>query len=142
MNIGKQGERLFASIMTQLGYEVVDRTNEPDYWSKDIDFTITSPTTGLVKEFEVKFDSRINRTHNLYLEISNIHSKGGRGWFEFCEADYLAYGDSHTNTFFVIPMDELKKRVAQLPKRVARCGYDSVGYLVSLEDIKDLYKTL
>jgi hypothetical protein len=81
---GKRGERLFKEIMESRNYTVQDVSNNPDFWSKDIDFVITSPTSGEVKTFECKWDSRINRTGNLYLEITNIYSKGGKGWFEFC----------------------------------------------------------
>ena len=77
MNNGKQGEALFSQIMTEKGYTVVDVSGNPEYWHKDIDFIITSPTTGSVKTFEVKWDSRIGQTGNLYLELSNRHSKGG-----------------------------------------------------------------
>jgi hypothetical protein len=50
----------------------------------DIDFIVTSPTTGETKTFEVKWDSRINKTGNLFLEIMSKYSKGCKGWFEFC----------------------------------------------------------
>jgi hypothetical protein len=40
----------------------------------DIDFQLTSPTTGAIKYFEVKWDSRIHTTGNLYLETENIFS--------------------------------------------------------------------
>lgn len=69
--------------MSARGYSVEDVSNNPDYWHKDIDFIITSPT-GAVKTFEVKWDGCINRTGNLYLELTNIHSRGGKGWFNFC----------------------------------------------------------
>jgi hypothetical protein len=72
----------------------------------------------------------------------SIYSKGGKGWFEFCQADYIAYGDSHTETFYIIPLLELKERVKELPERIGNCSYESAGLLVSLEDIKDLYKIL
>ena len=93
-NNGKQGESLFKQIMVGRGYTVRDVSNNPEYWYKDIDFIITSPTTGQTKTFEVKWDSRINHTGNLYLELSNIHSQGGKGWFKFCQADMLVYGDA------------------------------------------------
>lgn len=67
--------------MENRNYNVVDVSDNPDYWYKDIDFIITSPTSGDTKTFEVKWDSRINRTGNLYIELSNIHSKEGKGWF-------------------------------------------------------------
>jgi hypothetical protein len=94
--------------MREKGYIVYDASLDPHYWDKDIDFVITSPTSGLTKGFEVKWDTKINKTRNLYLELTNVHSKGGRGWFEFCEADYIAYGDAIAQTFYVIPLLELK----------------------------------
>lgn len=128
--------------MKDRGYVVNDVSSNSDYWYRDIDFIITSPTTGAVKSFEVKWDSRINSTGNLYLELTNIHSKGGQGWYKFCEADYLAYGDAVSKVFYVIPMAKLKERVKQLPQRYAQCGQDSTGLLVSLGAIKDLVSEL
>ena len=139
MNSGRQGELLFQERMKELNYKVQDVSNNPDYWSKDIDFLVTSPTSGLTKTFECKWDSRINNTGNLYLELTNVHSKGGRGWFNFCEADYLAYGDSQAQVFYVIPLAALKERVnSTLNGRYAQCGSDSTGLLVALKDIIDL----
>ena len=99
----------------------------PDYWYRDIDFIITSPFSGETKTFEVKFDSCISRTGNLYLELTNIHSKGGKGWFNFCEADYIAYGDAQNRIFYIIPLLELKKRAKEIPFRRRSCGSDSTG---------------
>lgn len=50
----------------------------------------------------------------------------------------LAYGDAKTKAFYIIPVAELKKRVAELPKRYSYCGNDSTGLLVSLKDIEDI----
>lgn len=116
-NIGKYGEALFRDRMSSLSYKVNDVSGNPEYWEKDIDFIITSPHTNLTKTFEVKFDSRINSTGNLYLELTNVHSKGGRGWFDFCQADYLAYGDARAEVFYIIPLAELKERVKHLNTR-------------------------
>ena len=142
MNLGKQGEKLFRQIMQNRGYKVVDVSDNPEYWERDIDFIITSPTTGITKTFEVKFDSRIHVTGNLFLEQSNTNSKGGLGWFNFCKADYLAYGDAASRKFYIIPLLELKERVKQLLYRQAFCGQDSIGQLVALDDIKDLIQEL
>ena len=97
------------------GYTVENVSGNPEYWHRDIDMIITSPFTGAVKTFEVKWDTRINKTGNLYLETESIYSKGGKGWFEFCEADFLAYGDAASRKFYIIPLLELKERVKQLP---------------------------
>jgi len=97
--------------MESRNYKVKDVSNNSDYWYRDIDFIITSPTSGETKSFEVKWDSKINKTGNLYLELTNIYSKGGQGWYTFCEADYIAYGDAAARVFYIIPLLELKKRV-------------------------------
>lgn len=142
MNNGKQGENLFKQIMESRKYKVVDVSDSPEYWEQDIDFIITSPTTGAIKTFEIKYDSRIHSTGNLYLELNNVHSKGGIGWFNFCQADYLAYGDAANKVFYIVPLLELKERVKQLPYRQAACGEDSIGQLISLADIQDLVQIL
>lgn len=142
MNNGKQGENLFAEIMGNRNYKVVDVSGDSEYWDKDIDFIVTSPTSGLTKTFEVKWDSLINKTGNLYLEVSNVHSKGERGWFEFCQADCLAYGDAANGIFYIIELSALREKIKTLPKKYTRCGTDSVGLLVSLADIKDITEVL
>ena len=138
MSNGKQGERLFQQIMASRNYKVDDVSGNSEYWYRDIDFIVTSPTTGATKSFEVKWDGRIGRTGNLYLELTNRHSKGGKGWYQFCEADYLAYGDASAEVFYIIPFGALKERVKGLNCRIAACGDDSTGYLVPLAAIADL----
>ena len=139
---GKQGEQLFQQKMMQLGHQVQNVSANPEYWTKDIDFIVTSSTSGLTKSFEVKWDSKMYKTGNLYLELTNVHSKGGNGWFKFCEADYIAYGDAKKRLFYIIPLPQLRERVASLPKRMAQCGADSIGYLISLADIADIAQQL
>lgn len=140
-SLGKIGEELFQQQMEAKGYTVQNVSKDPQYYYKG-DFIITSPTSGETKMFECKFDSRINRTGNLYLEFVNKNSEGCRGWWEFCQADYLAYGNAATNTFLVVSMQELRERVKRLPQRIGFCGDDSAGYLVNISQIKDLIKTL
>ena len=139
-NNGRQGELLFKRIMEQRGYKVIDVSNNPAYWNYDIDFVITSPATGATKNFEVKWDTRIHNTGNLYLELTNVHSKqwNGEGWFKHCQAEYLVYGDAQAQVFYVIPFQQLKERTYWLPQKIVNCGTDSTGLLVSLKDIEDL----
>ncbi len=141
-NNGRQGELLFQEQMQKKGYVVQDVSANEQYFGKDIDFLITSPTTGETKSFEVKFDTKINSTGNIYLEIVNKNSDGCRGWWEFCKADYLAYGNAKTGRFLIMDMQELRERVDKLPKRMGFCGNDSAGYLVHISQVKDLIKSL
>jgi hypothetical protein len=103
---------------------------------------ITSATSGNTKTFEVKWDSMISKTGNLYLELESISSKGGKGWFNFCEADYIAYGDASAKVFYIIPLEALREKAKQLPTRRASCGADSTGLLISLRDIAEIISTI
>ena len=141
--LGKAGEQLFQQYMSCQGYKVNNVSRNPEYYYKG-DFIITSPFTGQTKIFEVKTDNRIGGTGNLYLELTNVNSKnkGGLGWWQWCQADYLAYCDWQNRLFYVFSLGELKERVAQLPKEIKSCGYDSTGYIVALKDVADLYRTI
>jgi hypothetical protein len=107
--------------------------------AKDIDMLITSPTTGVTKAFEVKWDTKIHKTANLFLEIVSKYSAGMHGWYEFCEADFLVYGDAVNKIFYVFDMEILRAEVDKMPKELANCGSDSIGYLVPLRRLKELY---
>ena len=69
--------------MTDKGYEVTNVSSNPEYYYKG-DFIVKSPFSNEVKIFECKTDSKINKTKNLYLELTNVHSKDGLGWLNFC----------------------------------------------------------
>lgn len=142
--IGKQGEQIFRYLMKNKGYTVEDVSTNPDYFDKDIDFFITSPFTGAVKGFEVKYDTVINKTRNLYLELTSDYSPqwNYEGWWLHCDADYLAYGDAATRTFYMFDMNELRKRVQELPQIVRHCSGGSTGLIISLDDIKDITKII
>ena len=140
-SLGKIGEDLFQQQMEAKGYTVQNVSEDPQYYYKG-DFIITSSTTGETKIFECKFDNKIDRTGNLYLEIVNKNSDQCIGWWERCSADYLAYGNAKTGRFLIVDMQELRERVDKLPKRMGFCGNDSAGYLVHISQIKDLIKSL
>ena len=140
MSNGKEGERLFQQMMEERGYQVTDVSNDSRYWPLDIDFIITSPTTGEVKSFEVKWCSNIHNTHNMFLEIENPRSRQwlGDGWWKHCKADYLAYGDAQTSLFYIFPMDQLRQRVETMNLRTARTRDGSVGLLAPLSALSDI----
>lgn len=138
-NNGKQGERLCKQLLENWGYSVQDVSLNPQYYFKG-DLLATSPATGATKIFEVKWDTRIHKTNNLYLELSNANSKAkdGLGWFKWCEADFLAYGDAITKQFYIIDLKALKQRAKEVPYITRACGCDSVGQIISLKQIDDL----
>ena len=128
-NNGKYGEKLFAERMRALGYSVEDVSGDSAHQGKDIDFIVTG-ASGAVKTFEVKWDERINQTGNFYLEIVNKNSAGALGWYKFCRADWVAYGDALAQCFYCVPLDALREAVARYNPRIAYCKDDSAGYLL------------
>ena len=136
---GELGEKNCIQLLTSWGYEVENVSKNPEYYYKG-DLIATSPTTGNKRMVEVKWCYNINRTNNLYLEVWSAGSKkkNCEGWFKWCEADYLAYGDAHTGQFYLFDMNALHKRAAEVPYKERSCGYESRGQIVSLDQVRDL----
>ena len=136
MNNGKQGEQLFYQIMRGRNYTVEDVREIRKYQLRDTDFILTSPTTGTVKTFEVKWDEKLNSTGNIFIEMINPRSHNLDGWFEFIEADYLAYGDAISQKFYIINVEWLKSYFVEKKRRLfeyKKCNDGAEGYLVPLK---------
>lgn len=105
--------------------------DDPDYWNKDIDFIVDDDKT-----VEVKWDSWIDKTNNLFIETANPRSKGGCGWYCFTQADWLAYGNSTKNIFYMIRMNDLRDYIeTHKPERkITNDGAE--GFLVPLNEIQ------
>ncbi|MGM9543602.1 MAG: hypothetical protein ACI3T9_01330 [Romboutsia timonensis] len=124
---------------------VEDVSDNPKYWAQDIDLFVT-PEYLCYKPFsaEVKWDNRISDTGNLYIELRNPRSKEGRGWYYFCKADYIFYGDSVNQKFYIFKREELFDFI-KLNKDKLRWGATndgSQGLLVPLEEVKGLYTVI
>ena len=137
MTDSKYGEQLFKQLMEQRGHTVEDLTAQKEFQIVDIDFKITSPS-GITKYFEVKYDSKINSTGNLFVEFFNAHNYAGLGWYEFCKANYIAYGDAHTNTFYCFLLEDLRQLISSHNFNVATTDNEKIaGYLVPLRLIEN-----
>lgn len=91
------------------GWSVQDVTANPEYWDKDIDFVVSSDADSFT--VEVKWDSRISTTGNMFIETVTDLDKCKEGWFSFCQADYIYYGDSENQLFYVFKTDDLRQFV-------------------------------
>lgn len=142
-NNGKEGEKLFQQIMQSRNHQVQNVSANEEYYHKG-DFILTD-STGTSCMVEVKWDEKIHKTNNLYLEIINTNSTWalGAGWWEYCTADYVAYGDAVQKQFYIFDLQQLRQRVKTLPEQYGYCGSNSVGLLVNLKSVQDLIiKTL
>lgn len=107
MNVG---ELRAYNYLQDNGWTVQDVTNNPEFWDKDIDFVVSSGSQSLT--IEVKWDSRIHSTGNMFIETVTDLDKCKSGWFSFCQADYIYYGDSYNQLFYVFKTDDLRKFVS------------------------------
>lgn len=92
-------------------YLVTDVSDWPEYQVKDIDIVAQKPNSRDNITIEVKWDTRIGTTGNLFIETDSNIQTGRPGWFNYCEADYLAYGDANADWFYIFDWKKLKEYV-------------------------------
>lgn len=73
------GELSAYNYLQGKGYKVIDATQEPEYWAQDID--LIAQKDGKEITIEVKWDSIIAKTGNLFVETLTDIDKGKQGWF-------------------------------------------------------------
>lgn len=123
MNIG---ELRAYNYFQDNGLSVQDVTMNPEYWEKDIDFVVSSGTERFT--VEVKWDSRISTTGNMFIETVTDLDRCKGGWFTFCQADYIYYGDSFNQLFYVFKTEDLRKFVsAHMMEERKAADYNSRG---------------
>ncbi len=147
-NNGKEGEHLAKQWLESRGWRVEDVSNAPEYWGQDIDLLCRDDEE--VISVEVKWDYNIGNTGNMFIETTTDIDEGKVGWYGFCCADYIYYGDGKNKQFYVFRTEYLKEYIEnnkkRLPQRKAadRNKYGEVkkvgeGYLVSISDFTQQY---
>lgn len=128
------GEYEVKKFLRGRGIQVKDVSDNPVYWAKDIDLIATNPITGKSAAIEIKLDGRINDTGNFFIEFENPRSENSKGWFNFCEADFLYYIDETSLLTYIIKFDELRRFIATHKRNLAiKSTFDgSIGYIVPL----------
>ena len=126
------GESEVKDLLRAAGYKVQDVSNNPAYFKRDIDLLATNPSTGATVSIEVKWDRRIAKTKNFFIEIANIRSNEGKGWFNFCEADFIYYIDAVNNYLYIFKFKDLEKYINEYAARLeVQSTLDgSYGYLL------------
>lgn len=128
------GEYEVKKFLRGRGIQVEDVSDNPQYWAKDIDLIATNPITGKSAAIEIKLDGRISDTGNFFIEFENPRSENSKGWFNFCEADFLYYIDESSFLTYIIKFDELRRFIATHKRDLAiKSTFDgSIGYIVPL----------
>lgn len=134
--IDNAGEAELKQYYRENGYKVKDVSLDRYYQVRDTDILLYKDNKEI--GIEIKWDSRISETNNMYIEYYNEEKYNNSGWVDFCKATYLAYGDSHNQLYYMILMDDLKTFIKnnknELPQGIySRKGNISKGYLLSVE---------
>lgn len=139
--IGREGETAVYNYLIAHNFAVEDVSDNPAYWSQDIDFIAQKgEKTALI---EVKNDQHINRTGNAFIEHTQDIDKETDGWIKITSADELWYRDAWSGVVFVIMMDDLrafieanKDRLQQRKAKPNAVGKVSQGYLVPIVELE------
>ena len=145
MNVG---EKKAYDFLVSSGWKVQDLTQCEAFFGKDIDLLISR---GQEQHYiEVKWDNWIHYTGNMFIETITDLDFNKDGWYKFCSAEFVFYGDSKNNLFYVYRFNDLKEYIKEEYSSLqARKAPDynskgqlrkvSQGLLVSIEDFGKRY---
>lgn len=146
-NNGKTGEKLAMQYLQGQGWDVLDVSGNSDFWGKDIDLVCHKDNKTMT--VEVKWDGRIADTGNLFIETVTDLDNQKQGWFQFCQADYIYYGDKWNRLFYAFRTEDLQNFIADNTleqRKAADYSYNgnvrkvSQGYIVPIRKFSQSYQ--
>lgn len=116
LNKGKIGEDAVAAYLTNCrNHTITDVRDQNEYRKRDIDFIVSSASGDQSCLLEVKSDKKIGETLNLCIEESNERETGNyKGWYHYCEADYICFYDWQGGTGYIIDWKKAKPQLKDL----------------------------
>lgn len=147
LEVGKKGETAVKNTLTARKWNVEDVSKQTEYQQKDIDLIVWQ-TENDSRTIEIKYDSRIADTGNMFVEYCSNSRTERAGWLSYCKAEYIFYVDARNNLSYCFLLEDLKDYIEinknKLRQGTTRDGYKEVyGYLVSINDFRKflvLYK--
>ncbi len=147
-NSGFYGEQAARKWLESRGHTVIDRRANPDYWKKDIDFSVSKGKQHC--NVEIKWDYRMQKSGCMFLELITDIQENKAGWAIYTEADYIFYGDAGKGIFYIFSVADMKHylknhigeystRTATEPKWNTRQIKQSLGAIVPIEQFKKYY---
>ena len=141
LKVGNIGEAAIASYLTSRNWQVTDTTKNESFFALDIDFIANKGAES--RTIEVKTDTAIARTGNLFLEISQDEGSSRKGWALTSEAQYLFYYDLQNKICYCFFMEDMRKATQNSAYRKARCfdnHFTRVGVLLPLKEALTKYE--
>lgn len=129
---GKIGERIFAKIATDRGYEIFDLSNDRTYQKKGVDFRIKNDLRDVL--IDVKTDYIMYKTGNIFLEIQD----GPRtGWAKKTIADLIFYIDYNSNKIYILEWSSCAAKIDEL-RTVSFYNQDGIRMVGALLPVNKL----
>ena len=125
-NLHNKGEKLVYDYLNDKGYQVIDVSRDQDYWTQDIDFIAMKGDRTI--KIEVKYDSWINRTNNMFIELISNVDNNQSGWIDYCKADIIFYVDAVANIAYVVKVSDIRDYLQKKEYQIKTAyDYDSDG---------------
>ena len=103
----KDGEKYCQMCLETRGFTVIDRTQDPEFWIKDIDFTASKD--GRSFNIEAKWDYKLPYYGTMFLELMTNVEQNKLGWARYTAADYIWYGDAKNLIFYIFRTEDMRK---------------------------------
>ena len=127
---GDIGEVLFKQVFEARGHKVIDKSKDLDWQLQDVDFEVTTKS-GHTCTVEVKWDDRMAKTNNMFVEIGN------NGWLNSTKAQFICYGDARNEIFYLFRTNKLKLYIKENMCSLRTITYPTKGKLVNINDFMD-----
>ena len=135
--VGKTGEAAVAAALKAKGHTVEDVSNIYEWQRKDVDFILRRNSSSTT--LEVKNDVKSNTTGNVYVETycQENYSRGGAGWYHYCQARYIAFVQMRKQKAHIILYDDLVNLIdTHNYNKLDKWDGSAQGYIVPLTHIK------
>lgn len=138
----KKGEQAAREWLETKGWKCYDVSNIDTTWKHDIDIIAVKNEEARI--IEIKYDSRIHYTGNMFIELITDKENNKPGWIETTASNYIMYGDSDNNVFYCMRTTDLRNYL-----KLYRNEYEiveahernkvSIGALVSVDEYQGRY---
>lgn len=141
--VGVRGEKIFERYCSERGLLPVSVADDPVWQGRDVDFLVVGDD-GVEYSYEVKNDTRIWKTRNVFYEdVSNVEFSTD-GCFKKTAADFIVICSEQERKLYVVDARRLRSFVERSSSSLRRItvveGSKSSGLLVPLEMISGFVK--
>ena len=136
LEVGKRAEKFIKEALAARGHKVTDVSDDKEYQRLDIDFVLENDN-GQQTTLEVKNDLRSEETGNVFIETYSVnnHSRGGAGWYRYCEAAYLAFVQEKKQMAHIVSFADLQSYIRGNHPRQCRSPF-SEGFVIPIDELK------